>query len=173
VAAIVKCGHDVAGHGYVQDELLAYLAPEEEKRTIRRCLDISKRLRASGRLAGSAPYWLSPNTRARFWLSRNCWHGDARDTDLPHATDTKAGPSTFRRATSPTIARCGAVRWRCHNGGRPLVTSVFDKIFRYMAQFPDVWFASYGEIARWVLDTRRDAATHARRLIDRDYLKRM
>jgi hypothetical protein len=24
-----------------------------------------------------------------------------------------------------------------------------------------------------VLDTRRDAATHARRLIDRDYLKRM
>ena len=55
----------------------------------------------------------------------------------------------------------------CHNGGRPLMTAVFDKIFRYMAQFPDVWFASYAEIARWVLDTQREAETHARRLVGR------
>jgi hypothetical protein len=53
----------------------------------------------------------------------------------------------------------------CHNGGRPLVTAVFDKIFRYLAQFPDIWFASYAEIARWVLETQRGAETHARRLI--------
>jgi hypothetical protein len=46
---------------------------------------------------------------------------------------------------------------------------VFDKIFRYMAEFPDVWFASYGEIARWMIEKHRDADTHARRLIDREY----
>jgi hypothetical protein len=34
-----------------------------------------------------------------------------------------------------------------------------------MPQYPDVWFASYGEIARWVFDTQRGADTHARRLI--------
>jgi allantoinase len=55
VAAIVKSGHDVAGHGYVQDELLAYLAPEEEKRTIHRCLDILEKA------TGQRPLgWLSP-----------------------------------------------------------------------------------------------------------------
>jgi hypothetical protein len=36
-----------------------------------------------------------------------------------------------------------------------------------MAQVPDVWFASYAEIARWMLDTQRDADTHARRLVGR------
>jgi allantoinase len=58
-----------------------------------------------------------------------------------------------------------ALSMHCHNGGRPLVTAVFDRIFRYLAQLPDVWFASYAEIARWVLDTQREAETHARRLI--------
>jgi hypothetical protein len=40
-----------------------------------------------------------------------------------------------------------------------------EKILKYMAQYPDVWFASYGEIARWVYDTQRGADTHARRLV--------
>src|SRR5438132_13913328 len=39
VAQIVKSGHDVAGHGYLQDELLAYMAPAQEQSCIRRCLD--------------------------------------------------------------------------------------------------------------------------------------
>src|SRR5437870_7212288 len=46
VAAIVKSGHDVAGHGYVQDELLAYMTPAQEQSCIRRCLDDLER--ASG-----------------------------------------------------------------------------------------------------------------------------
>lgn len=29
---------------------------------------------------------------------------------------------------------------------------------------PGVWFASHGEIARWVLDEKIEAETHARRL---------
>ena len=35
-----------------------------------------------------------------------------------------------------------------------MITAIFDKLFRYMAQFPDVWFASYGEIAQWVSDNK-------------------
>src|SRR5258707_13298093 len=54
VAQIVKSGHDIAGHAYLQDQLLAYMAPDEEQRTIRQCLDIRRRPRGCGRRAGSA-----------------------------------------------------------------------------------------------------------------------
>ena len=35
-----------------------------------------------------------------------------------------------------------------------MITAIFHKIFNYMAQFPDVWFASYGEIAQWVMENK-------------------
>jgi peptidoglycan-N-acetylglucosamine deacetylase len=40
VKQIVKSGHDVGGHNYTQDALLAYMEPEEERATIKKCLDI-------------------------------------------------------------------------------------------------------------------------------------
>jgi hypothetical protein len=40
----------------------------------------------------------------------------------------------------------------CHFGGRPMISAIFEKLFKYMAQFPEVWFASCGEIARWVIE---------------------
>jgi hypothetical protein len=33
-----------------------------------------------------------------------------------------------------------------------MISAIFEKLFKYMAQFPEVWFASYGEIARWVIE---------------------
>ena len=42
----------------------------------------------------------------------------------------------------------------CHNGGRPMINAVYQKIFAYLAQFPDVWFASHGEIASWVIKNK-------------------
>jgi hypothetical protein len=33
-----------------------------------------------------------------------------------------------------------------------MITAIYQKIFSHFAQFPDVWFASHGEIARWVID---------------------
>jgi hypothetical protein len=52
-----------------------------------------------------------------------------------------------------------------HFGGCTLICAVFDKILKYMAQFPDVWFASHGETASWVLDEKIEADTYARRLM--------
>ena len=46
-----------------------------------------------------------------------------------------------------------------------MITAVYEKILGYMRRHDDVWFSSFGEIARWVMDTQRDADTHARRLI--------
>ena len=71
---------------------------------------------------------------------------------------------SFRKApTGRGLVR--PVPLHCHFGGRPLICAVFDKILKYFAQFPDIWFASHGEIARWVHDEGIEAETHARRLI--------
>jgi len=193
VAQIVKSGHDVAGHGYVQDQLLAYLAPEEERATIAKCLDILEKV------VGTRPLgWLSPvlafteHTRGFLAEAGLLWHGDARDSDLPSVVETPAGPIIHIPASDFTDNRVlraspmdlwdvytqtfDYLYWRespallvmsmhCHFGGRPLISAIMEKILKYMAQYPDVWFASYGEIARWVFDTQRGAETHARRLI--------
>jgi peptidoglycan/xylan/chitin deacetylase (PgdA/CDA1 family) len=182
VAQIVKSGHDVAGHAYLQDELLAYMSPAEEHRIIRRCLDIledTSGMRSQG--------WLSPvmahTTHTRDFLAAEgmLWHGDARDTDLPRVVETRHGPivhipgsdftdnrvlrsssldlwdvykETFDylyRHESPAFL---ALSMHCHFGGRPMIAAIFEKIFEYMREHDGVWFASYGEIARWVLDNR-------------------
>ena len=195
LAAIVESGHEVAGHGELQDQLLAYLSPEEEQRTIRRCLDDLERT------TGSRPQgWLSPvmaftpHTRKFLATEKLLWHGDARDSDLPQVAVTDAGPIVHIPGSDFTDNRVlrasPQVLWdvyketfdylheieppgflplsmHCHFGGRPMIAAVFDKIFSYMKTFPDVWFASYAEIARWVMDTQRDAEAHPRRLIAR------
>jgi len=193
VAQIVKSGHDVGGHGYVQDQLLAYLTPDEERAAIRKSLDILEKV------SGQRPLgWLSPvmafteHTRRFLAEEKLMWHGDARDSDLPRVLETEGGPivhipgsdftdnrvlraspmdlwdvykETFDylyRREPPALL---VLSMHCHFGGRPLISAVIEKILQYMARYPDVWFASYGEIARWVSETQRDADTHARRLV--------
>src|ERR1700730_9542502 len=92
VAQIVKSGHDVAGHGYVQDQLLAYMTPDEERVTIRRCLDVLEKV------SGMRPVgWLSPvlayteHTRRILIEEKLIWHGDGRDSDLPNVIETSGG----------------------------------------------------------------------------------
>jgi allantoinase len=193
VKAIVAQGHDIAGHGYLQDELLTGMGPDEEQATIRRSLDILEQTTGQ-RAAG----WISPvtafteHTRKFLAADKLLWHGDARDTDLPSVVETDAGPivqipgsdftdnRTLRsspqdiwdvyRETFDYLRACEppgflALSLHCHFGGRPMISAVYEKIFNYMRQHDDVWFSSFGEIARWVMDTQRDADTHARRLV--------
>jgi allantoinase len=193
VAQIVKSGHDVAGHGYLQDQLLAYMTAEEERATIRKCLDVLEKA------SGARPVgWLSPvlayteNTRRILIEEKLLWHGDGRDSDLPQVVETSSGSIVHIPASDFTDNRVlraspmdlwdvyketfDYLYWReppallalsvhCHFGGRPLVSAIMEKILKYMAQYPDVWFASYAEIARWVFETQRGAETHARRLV--------
>jgi peptidoglycan/xylan/chitin deacetylase (PgdA/CDA1 family) len=193
VAQIVKSGHDVAGHGYVQDQPLAYMAPEEERATIRKCLDVLEKV-SGQRPAG----WLSPvlayteHTRRFLIEEKLSWHGDGRDSDLPNVIETSGGSIVHIPASDFTdnrVLRASpmdlwdvyketfdylywneppallALSMHCHFGGRPLISAIMEKILKYMAQYPDVWFASYGEIAHWVFETQRGADTHARRLV--------
>jgi allantoinase len=195
VAAIVEQGHDVAGHGYLQDQLLTAMEPDEEQATIRRSLDILERA------TGARPRgWISPVTaftaRTRTFLAADklIWHGDARDADLPSVVETEGGPivqipgsdftdnrvmrsspqdiwdvykETFdylREREPPAFL---ALSMHCHFGGRPMITAVYEKIFSYMRRHDDVWFSSFGEIARWVMDTQRGADMHPRRLLNK------
>ncbi len=180
VAQIVKSGHDVAGHAYLQDQLMAYMTPEEEQRTIRQCLDLLEKV------SGMRPQgWVSPvmayteHTRDFLAAEGLIWSGDARDTDLPRMAATTSGPIALipiSDFTDNRVLRSSsldlwevhketfdflyqhespgflALSMHCHFGGRPMISAVFEKLFKYMAQFPEVWFASYGEIARWVIE---------------------
>ena len=193
VAQIVKSGHDVAGHGYVQDQPLAYMTPEEERATIRKCLDLLEKV------SGQRPLgWLSPvlayseHTRRLLIEEKLLWHGDGRDSDLPNVVETSGGSIVHIPASDFTdnrVLRASpmdlwdvyketfdylywneppallALSMHCHFGGRPLISAIMEKILKYMAQYPDVWFASYGEIARWAFETQRGADIHPRRLI--------
>jgi allantoinase len=178
VAQIVSSGHDVGGHAWLQDQLLSGMTPEEEKATIARCLDLLEKtsgMRPEGWISPSMAY--SPHTRDLLAAAGLLWHGDARDSDLPRLLDTANGPIVHIPGSDFTDNRVlrsssmdlwdvykstfdylyfnepGAylpVSLHCHNGGRPMITAIYQKIFAYMAQYPDVWFASHGEIARWV-----------------------
>lgn len=189
--AIVKSGHDIAGHGYLQDHLLAYMTPEEEKASIKQSLVSLEKI------SGTRPHgWISPvlawteHTTEYLAAEGLAWHGDWLDIDLPRAKQTKSGPIAFIPASDFTDSRVShsspTALWdvykdtfdylylreapaylgltlHCHFGGRPLVCAVFDRILKYFAQFPDVWFASHGEVARWTLDQNIEAETHAKR----------
>jgi peptidoglycan/xylan/chitin deacetylase (PgdA/CDA1 family) len=193
--AIVASGHDIGGHGYLQDELLAYKTPQEEHDTIKKSLDILQGI------SGQRPQgWISPvlawTEHTSDFLAQEglAWHGDWLDIDRPQVKTTKHGPIAYIPASDFTDSRVSRaspqVLWEvyketfdylylreapaflgltlhCHFGGRPLICAVFDKILKYFAQFPDVWFASHGELARWTLDEKIEAETHARRLQQR------
>jgi peptidoglycan/xylan/chitin deacetylase (PgdA/CDA1 family) len=182
VKQIVASGHDVGGHAWLQDQLMAYMTPEEEQATIRRCIDVLQET------TGQRPQgWVSPvmaytqKTRELLAAEKLLWHGDARDTDLPRFVETAQGPivqipgSDFTdnrvlrsspldlwdvyKETFDYMYRHEApaylpISMHCHNGGRPMITAIFEKIFKYLAQHSDVWFATHAEIARHVLEQK-------------------
>jgi len=177
---LAGAGHEVAGHGVFQDELMVYLAPEEERRAIRQSLDIL------ARVSGARPRgWASPvlawSEHTFDFLAEEglLWHSDAKDIGMPRRIATKSGtimalpvsdfadnrvlrasPRDFFEVYRDTFDYLRAeepmsmlpLALHCHWGGRPLMAAMVHKILHYMKQFPDVWFATSTEIAQWCLD---------------------
>ena len=177
VNGFVRAGHDVAGHGYFQDEVFAQLTPDQERGRIRQTLDAIEK--AGGRRPTG---WITPiygwseHTMDIVVQEGLVWCSDALDSNLPYRQKTDSGSvivipwSDFvdNRAlrASPQIyfdvykETFDYLYWReppallvmsmhCHFGGRPLISAVIEKILQYMARYQDVWFASYGEIGPW------------------------
>lgn len=191
VARIAKGKHEVAAHGITQDQLLAYLTPEEERKTIRQCLDILEK--ATGKRPEG---WISPvlawTPHTVDFLAQEgaLWYGDPNYVDLPILLKTKHGPlvgvpgseftdnrvlrssprdyfdvykDTFDYLYRNEPMAMLSMGLHCHWGGRPPVVAILDQLLQYVSQFPDVWFASFGEIARWVKSRGVDEITYRQR----------
>ena len=114
VAQIVKSGHDVAGHAYLQDQLGLHAA--RGGATHHPALP-----RSFGESLRHAPAGLDQpghgvhRAHAGFLAAEGLiWHGDARDTDLPRMVDDRErADRAIPAATSPTTACCARARSTC------------------------------------------------------------
>lgn len=179
VKQIVRSGHDIGGHAYYQDQLLAYMEPEEQRSTIRKSLDIL------ADVSGKKPTgWLSPvlaftpETPDFLKEAGLDWHADVTYIDLPHRIETKFGTmaavpnsdftdnrvlrsstldlfdvhsTTFDYLYENEPMSLLALTLHCQFGGRPMVISAFEKLIKYIAQHDGVWFARHEELAQWAL----------------------
>lgn len=184
VKQIVKSGHDIGGHNYTQDALLAYMEPAEERATIKKCLDIL------GDTAAKRPTgWLSSvlaftaNTVDFLAAEKLSWHADVTYTDLPIKVETKNGviaavpnsdftdnrvlrsspkdlwdvhKGTYEYLRDNEPMSLLVLTLHCHFGGRPMITAVFEEIVKYLKQQPDVWFARHEELGQWALAQKTD-----------------
>jgi allantoinase len=161
------------------------MTPEEEADTIKKCLDLLEKTsgqRPQGWVSPSMAF--SPHTHDLLGTAGLKWHGDARDRDVPSVIRTKGGEmahipwsdftdnrvlrsssmdlwDVYREAFDYLYLRESGsylpISMHCHNGGRPMITAIYQKIFTYIAQHPDVWFACHNDIAQWVLKNKFEA----------------
>jgi peptidoglycan/xylan/chitin deacetylase (PgdA/CDA1 family) len=103
VAAVAQAGHEVNGHGWVNDVLIGGDDPEAERAEIRRCT------KALADACGIPPVgWTgpgstgSPHTLAILKSEGYLWNGDDASDDLPFVRQTVNGPMVIMpRTNSP------------------------------------------------------------------------
>lgn len=188
---IIRSGHEIAAHSYVQDAILAYMTPDEERAVIRRSAD------AIEAVCGHAPTgWLSPvlasteHTEALVAEAGFRWYGDYNNIDLPYCIELggrklvaiphsdfadhrvlRANPrdwfevykDTFNYLYEHEPTSFLNITLHCHFGGRPLMAAQFDGILKYILKFPEVWIVRHDQLAQWALDNRIQEWTNAQR----------
>jgi allantoinase len=177
---IIKSGHEICAHSYLQDTILAYLSRDEERDVIRKTRAVIEAA------SGQAPKgWLSPvlasseHTESLVAEAGFLWYGDYNHIDLPFCVPV--GARTLVALPHSDFADHRVLRgnprdWydvyqdtfdylyrneptsylnitvHCHFGGRPLIAAQIDRILKYIRGFPDVWIVRHDELAQWILD---------------------
>lgn len=193
VRTIVTEGHELGGHAYTQDALLAYMGPEDQADTIHRSLGLLEEV------GGARPTgWLSPvlaftpETVGFLAAEGLSWHADVTYLDLPHCIETdhgtiaavpnsdftdnrvlRASPmdlvdvyrSTFDYLYEHEPMSLLALTLHCQFGGRPMVIAAFDQIMQHITAHDDVWLARHCELGQWALDNEVTEDTYRRRLL--------
>ena len=98
VAQIVKSGHDVAGHAYLQDQVQSAMSAEEEQAMIKNSSAFWRKspgMRPAGWISPSMAF--TPHTRDFLAAEKMLWHGDAREIPICLAW---CRPNTADRAHS-------------------------------------------------------------------------
>ena len=191
VRQIVKSGHDLAGHSYAQDTLLAYMSLADQEATIRRSIDLLED--CGGKKVngwGSPVVAFTPETAGFLAKAGLTWTTDVTYVDLPIRIHTPHGviagvPTTdfsdnrVMRASPRDLydAHMGTFNYlirnepmslltlviHCQFGGRPLITSVLQELLAKMKKTPGVWFARHDELAQWALASNVDEHTYQSR----------
>ncbi|MGA8077447.1 MAG: polysaccharide deacetylase family protein [Xanthobacteraceae bacterium] len=179
VRQIAKSGHDIAGHAYVQDQLLAYMSLEDQQKTIQRSVELLSSCSGKKITGWSSPVIaFTPETAGFLAKAGLKWTCDVTYADLPIRIHTPHGviagvPTTdfsdnrVMRASPRDLfdAYKGTFDYlseneqmsllvlviHCQFGGRPLMTAVVQEILKYIGKSPDVWFARHEELANWAL----------------------
>jgi allantoinase len=188
---IVRSGHEIAGHSYLQDTILAYLSPEEERAVIRQTRAIIEKVTGQTPVGWLSPVLASSENTERFVAEEGfLWYGDYNHVDLPFAFPI-AGRSMVALPHSDfadhRVLRANPRDWydvykdsfdylynnepmsfinvtvHCHFGGRPLIAAQIDRLLKYLRGFPDVWIVRHDELARWVVDNGITEWTNAQR----------
>lgn len=191
ITQIVKSGFDIAGHGYTQDQLLAYMSPDEERGAIKTCLDILEKASGKRPLGWVTPVHAHTEHTVEFLAAEGVlWHNEAADSDQPHRIDVNGRPmvaipgsdftdnrvlrtapqlllDTYKRTFGYLYAfeprSYIGLSIHCQFGGRPLMIAAFNELLDYFASFPDVWFASHRQIAEYVLEAGIEGPAYSRR----------
>ncbi|MBM3526757.1 MAG: hypothetical protein FJX62_01575 [Alphaproteobacteria bacterium] len=191
VTAFAKAGHDVAGHGYLQDQTLFSMSADRERETIKKTLDILEKTAGKRPTGWVTPiYGWSENTMDYLTEAKLAWCCDGLDASVPYRQTTASGKITVipwsdfvdNRALRATpriyfetykdtfdyLYACepGALLHlgvHAHFGGRPLMTAMFRQVLEYLKSHKDVWFAQHHEIAKWIADQQIEDTAYARR----------
>jgi allantoinase len=118
IRQIVTSGHDLAAHGYTQDQLLGCMTPDEQQRTIRHSVDL---LESCGgrKITGwvSPVLAFTPETNGFLLQAGLKWTGDVTYADLPiHAARCHRRGSDERFCRQSRHARESARSVRCTEG---------------------------------------------------------
>jgi len=185
VRALHDQGHEIAGHSYTQDLLLAYMTPAEERAMIARCGSILQAVTGVRPVGWASPRMTpTPDTASILADLGYSWHGDYNDTDLPYVVETRHGaivalmhsdftdnrvlrgsPRDFLNVYLDTfdfLQTSGAVEiinltLHTHFGGRPMMAAMLAKILERYRAAGDVWFARHDEMAAFILSRTRSA----------------
>ena len=191
VRQIVKSGHDLGGHAYTQDQLLAYMSLDEQQATIRRSIDLleacgGKKVtgwaspvvaftpETAGFLAKAGLTFTTDVTYADLPIKIRTEHGviaGVPTTDFSDNRVMRASPRDFLDAHKGTFdylvenepMGLHVLVLHCQFGGRPLMTAVIQELLKSMAKSRDVWFTTHTELARWALASDVDEHSYRSR----------
>lgn len=191
VKQIVKSGHDLAGHAYTQDQLLAYMTPEEQFKTITHSVELLQSCGGKKVTGWGSPVMaFTPETAGLLAKAGLSWTCDVTYADLPIRIHTPHGivagvptsdfsdnrllrgnpqelvdvyKGTFDYLAENEPMSMLTLVIHCQFGGRALVTSALRELLKYLQGSPDVWFARHEELANWVLATGVDEHSYRSR----------
>lgn len=176
---MIDAGHDVAAHGYSQDQFLMAMPREQQHEIVRTCVSLLDQ--ATGKPPEgwvTSVYSWTDETHELLAAENFKWHADALDSSIPYREHfgsrgivalpwcdfvdnrvLRASPRDYVEAYDGMIGQArdhdplGLVNvgMHCHFGGRPLMAPAIEQVISRLTDSDDFWIARHSEVADWFL----------------------